>query len=85
MHTDRESQGKITAAFVMAKNGLWVDGSQWKFADGISRPMTATQIQELTQAVITHVQTTYEVEAVKIAQVNAATDFETVDTVDLVI
>lgn len=85
VHTDRESQGKITAAFVMAQNGLWVDGSQWKFADGISRPVTAVQIQELTQAVIAHVQGAYEIEAVKINQIITASDFMAVDAVDLTI
>jgi hypothetical protein len=65
----------------MATNGLW--SGKWKFADGIARDMTATQIQKLTGAVIGHVQTSYETEAVKIDAINAATDYAAVDAVDI--
>jgi hypothetical protein len=85
VHTDRESQSRITAAYVMAKNQLWSDGAIWKFADGISRPMNGNQIQEIAQVVITHVQSAFEIESIKIAQITAATDFEAVDAIDLTI
>jgi len=69
--TDRFSQGKITAAFVLAINNQWPDGSVWKFNDGVSLPMTTADILSLTQAIQMHVQTAFNTEAAKIDQIDA--------------
>lgn len=77
--TDRESQGKITAAFVLASAGVRAESSNWKFADGVARPMTNAQIVELTGAVAYHVQHAFDVEATKADEIDATgtTDIDT--------
>lgn len=61
--TDRESQSKIAAAYSLARDGLWQGG--WKFADGVYRLLTGSEIQALALAVAAHVQTCFGVEATK--------------------
>lgn len=68
--TDRFSQGKITAAFVLAINGQWPEGSVWKFNDGVSLPMSNADILSLTAAIQLHVQTAFNTEATKIDQID---------------
>jgi hypothetical protein len=76
--TDRFSQGKITAAFVLAINTMWPDGSVWKFNDGVAVPMLTADILSLTTAIQTHVQGAFNTEAIKIAEIDATgvTDIE---------
>lgn len=73
VHTDRESQAKLNAAYVMARDGLWADGAGWKFADGLFRPLTATEAQDLAKTVSAHVQGCYAVEAQVLAEIEAGT------------
>jgi hypothetical protein len=73
--TDRDSQAKINAAYVMAKDGHWPARAGWKFADDVYRPLTAEQVQEMALAVAAHVQTCFAVEAAKLA--DPASDIET--------
>lgn len=69
--TDRFSQGKITAAFVLAINGQWLAGAVWKFEGGESVPMQTADILALTGAIQMHVQGAFNTEAVKIAEIDA--------------
>ena len=69
--TDRFSQGKITAAFVLAISGQWPDGAVWKFNDGIAVPMSTADILSLTGAIQMHVQMAFNTEAAKIAEIDA--------------
>lgn len=69
--TARASQEKIDAARNMVRDSAWVDGSNWKFADGVFRPMTAVEITAMCDAVRTHIKACFENEAVKFAEINA--------------
>lgn len=69
--TDRFSQGKITAAFVLAINGQWPNGAVWKFNDGICVPMSAQDILSLTGAIQIHVQSAFNTEAIKMVEIDA--------------
>lgn len=70
IHTDRESQAKITAAYALARDGHWPPGSGWKFVDGW-RVLAADQIIAAALAVTAHVQACFAVEAQKVAALQA--------------
>ena len=69
--TARTSQEKIDAARNMVRDTAWVDGSNWKFADGVFRPMTATEITDMCTAVRIHIKACFDNEATKFAEINA--------------
>ena len=69
--TARASQEKIDAARNMVRDTAWVDGSNWKFADGVFRPMTATEITDMCTAVRIHIKACFDNEATKFAEINA--------------
>jgi len=69
--TDRDSQSKVNAAYVMAKDGHWPAGAGWKFADGVYRPLTADQVQALALAVAGHVQACFAREAALVSDATA--------------
>jgi len=73
--TDRESQAKISAAYALARDGLWPDGGGWKGADGLWHPLGADQIIALSLAVAAHVQACFSHEAALLA--DPADDIET--------
>lgn len=73
IHTDRESQAKITAAYTLARDGYWQEGSGWKFVDGW-RVLTAEQIIGAALSVTAHVQTCFALEAQKVAALQAGQD-----------
>ena len=83
IRTDNQSQQRINDVYTMSKNGLWVDGKMFKFADGVPRQMTLVEIENLTTTVISYVQNIVETEATKIAQIDSATTLAEVDAVDL--
>ena len=83
--TDRESQSKSTAAYIMAKDSLWIDGKVWKFADGVSRAMTTQNILDMAVSVSSHVQACYEAEAAKVASIDACTTLAEVESLDLTV
>ena len=62
--TDDASQGKILTAFTAAKEGMWVDGSVWKCADGTFVAMTAADVITLAQTAQVYIQKCYANEAV---------------------
>ncbi len=72
--TDRESQSKISAAYMMARDGHWPEVSGgWKFGDGVWRAMTAEQVTALALAVSAHVQTAFALEGQLAAGLQAGT------------
>lgn len=73
IHTDRESQAKITAAYTLARDGYWQEGSGWKFVDGW-RVLTAEQIIGAALSVTAHVQMCFAIEAQKVALWRAGQD-----------
>lgn len=83
VRTDYQAQQRVNDVFTMAKNGLWVDGKVFKFADGVPRQMTTTDIESLTSAVISFVQGITELEATRISQIDSATSYAEVEAVDL--
>jgi hypothetical protein len=79
--TDRESQGKLSALYIMCVNNLWA-GGRWKFKDGISRELTTAQAIEMCLTVAAYVQSCYDAEGLILDQINAATtDDDAVDWV----
>ena len=69
--TTRPSQEKIDSARNMVRDNAWVDNSNWKFADGVFRPMTAVEITAMCDAVRTHIKACFDNEATKFAEINA--------------
>jgi hypothetical protein len=72
VNTDRDSQFKIFAAYVMVKDGLWIEGSGWKFNDGIFRPLSGYQVGELANTIISHVNGCFQREKDILEIINAA-------------
>jgi hypothetical protein len=73
VYTDRESQLKVTAAYTLAKDGLWTNGSCWKFGYGKFKSMTAQDIINMTMAVVGYVQTCFQTESALADQIDQAT------------
>ncbi len=69
---DRDSQAKINAAYVLARDGYWAGG--WKFEDGVYRELTIDQVIEMALVVAAHVQACYATEAAKLADPSADID-----------
>ncbi|KAB0269070.1 DUF4376 domain-containing protein [Microvirga brassicacearum] len=73
VHTDRESQGKITAEVLAIQIGAREDGDGWKFADGIFRMLTNAEMSSLAIAVRNHVRDAFGREAYALAAIVAGT------------
>lgn len=71
VHTDRETQGKLSALYVMAINDLW-PGGRWKFKDNVSRTLTKEQAIEMCLTVAAYVQGCYEQEGAILDAIDAA-------------
>lgn len=73
------SQGKIDAARNMVRDAAWVDGSNWKFADGVFRPMTAAEITDMCTAARNHIKACFDNEKTKFDEIDATgtTDIST--------
>ena len=69
--TDRDSQAKLNAAYVMARDGHWPTGAGWKFGDGAYRSLTVGQVQEMALTVSAHVQACFSHEAALLADSGA--------------
>lgn len=79
VHTDRETQGKLSALFLMASSDLWTEG-RWKFKDDVSRILTKAQAIEMCLAIGSFVQGCYEQEGVILDVIEAAeTDDEAIN------
>jgi hypothetical protein len=66
--SDEISQAKLTGAVLATLVGARSDGAEWKFADGVARPLTNANLQALGTAVAAHVQACYSHEASLAAQ-----------------
>jgi hypothetical protein len=74
--TDRESQIKLFATYAMARDGYWVDGSTWKFADGVFRELTAQEAIAVALTVAGYVKVCFAREDELVTQINSATTIE---------
>ena len=61
VHTDRESQTKMLAAYVQLGGGLRADPSPWKLQDGYVNATNA-EMAEIITAALTHVQNAFAIE-----------------------
>ena len=77
--TSRDSQAKLDAARNIVKDTAWVDGTNWKCADGKFRPMTSAEVLDMVNAVRVHILACYDTEAQKFAEIDATgtTDLNT--------
>lgn len=79
VHTDRETQGKLSALYLMAIGDFWTE-FRWKFKDDVSRILTKAQAIEMCLAVGNFVQGCYEQEGVILDAIAAAeTDDEAIN------
>lgn len=80
VHTDRESQTKLLAAFVAIGTGLRQDPSPWKFKDGF-QDLSNAQMSEVILASLAHVNAAFAVEKALVAEVEAGniTDKSAID------
>ena len=84
IYTDRESQSKMTAAFLTAAQGIRTDPSNWKTPEGIV-PISNTEIQNVALAVMAHVQGCYDAEKLKVDEVNACETVSELLAVEIVV
>jgi hypothetical protein len=55
VHTDDRSRGFISDEVLAVQMGQRADGEQWKFADGVFRPLTNEQVENMAVAARLHV------------------------------
>jgi hypothetical protein len=81
--TDRETQSKLTAAYVKAVQDSSYIIESWKFAPGVFLTLDAPTIIGIANSVETHVQSCFHNEAVLSGVILAATSKEELFAVDL--
>ena len=79
--TDRDSQSKISAAYQAARDGWRPDDGSWKFADGVIRPLTNTDLVEIAKSALVFVQSCFNEEATVINEISSATNTAAVQTI----
>jgi len=82
IHTDRESQAMLNAAYVMATTGNLESGTIWKGADGW-HTLAKADILALSVAVKDFVEALFVAEKAKYDLIEAATTVEEVNAIDL--
>lgn len=81
--TDRTTQGKITAAYIDAKEDPTHVVPDWKFGPGVFGSLDAPTIIAAADAIKAHVQACFSHEAALSADIMAAADFDDLDAIDL--
>lgn len=81
--TDRTTQGKITAAYIDAKEDPTHVVPDWKFGPGVFGSLDAPTIIAAADAIKTHVQACFSHEAALSADIMAAADFDELSAIDL--
>ena len=71
IHTDDRSQGKYLSELQAIALNVRIDGDPWKFADGVFRPISNAEFQQLAIAAREHVRTCFGIEAAVLAQIAA--------------
>lgn len=84
IHTDRESQAKIIAAYVAAKDGIRADPSKWKVPGGFIDVINAEAI-EMALTVMAHVQGCYDAETAMCDQIDACATIDELKTLMITI
>lgn len=79
--TDDRSQGKINSEVLAVQIGERADGEQWKFADGVFRPLTNEQLVDMGRAARAHVSNSFVSEGALVAAIfsGGITSFEEID------
>lgn len=81
--TDRQTQSKLTAAYIKASaNSSYVIPS-WKFAEGIFKPLDAQTIIMIADAVESHVQLCFQNESNLSQKISSCTSIDELNTIDL--
>ena len=75
IHTDRDSQAKLTSNFVAIIAGLLTSDVKWKTFSGFE-VFNTTDFQTMAATALEFVQACYDRESVVINQINAATTYE---------
>lgn len=75
IHTDRESQAKIIAAYVAARDGIRINPSKWKVSGGFI-DVTNVEAIEMALTVMGHVQGCYDAETAMCDQIDACTTLD---------
>lgn len=70
IHTDRESQSKIVAAYVAAKDGVRTDPSGWKTPAGYLI-LSNAEVIEMALTVLAHIQASYDAENALAEEIDA--------------
>ena len=81
--TAREVRGNLMGIYLGARDGYRPEGAGFKFSDGISRPLTNVQAQQMAVAVLGYVQACFDHEKALAELVSAATTNDAVDAVDI--
>lgn len=82
IHTDRESQAMLNAAYVMAVNGNLEAGTIWKGSDGW-HALTKQNVIDLSIAVKNYVEALFAAEKTKYDLIEAAETVEAVNAIDI--
>lgn len=53
--TDAQSQAKITACFLAASSGHWIDGTPWKVVGGTFVPLASADMQAMALTILAYV------------------------------
>lgn len=88
--TSVESQNRFAAARTAAVAGIREDGKVWKCALAATgeitfKPLTNTQLVEVSDLVHNHIQACFEAEATAVAVAHAATTVEQLSAIDLIV
>jgi hypothetical protein len=83
VHTDRESQNKISAEVLAISLGLRQDGDPWKFKDGEFRPITNAQMTDIANTVRSHIRNVFGKESLVIDKINSK-EITTTDQIDII-
>lgn len=81
--TDRESQAKITAAFVMASTNPDFSVANWKVAPSTFVPLSSAAIAAIGTAVVGHVQACFTNESDLSSAIMNAGDYEALMAIDI--
>lgn len=82
IHTDRESQAMLNAAYVMAVNGNLEAGTIWKGSDGW-HTLTKQNVIDLSIAVKNYVEALFASEKTKYDFIEAAETVDAVNAIDI--
>lgn len=84
IHTDRESQSKIIAAYVASRDGVRSEPSQWKTQGGFVT-ITNADVIDLALAVQAHIQACYDSEKTMVEQIDGCGTLEELERLNIAV